>query len=40
MAFTLQLGEAAPDFSLPATDGKTYSLSDFSNVDTLSLIHI
>jgi peroxiredoxin len=30
MAFTLQLGEQAPDFSLPATDGKTYSLGDFS----------
>lgn len=31
MAFTLELGESAPDFSLPATDGKTYSLSDFDN---------
>jgi peroxiredoxin len=29
MAFTLQLGEKAPDFTLPATDGKTYQLSDF-----------
>jgi peroxiredoxin len=27
--FTLQIGEAAPDFNLPATDGKTYSLDDF-----------
>lgn len=35
MAFTLQLGDKAPDFSLPATDGKTYSLSDFSDADTL-----
>ncbi len=35
MPFTLQLGEQAPDFSLPATDGKTYSLCDFSDVDTL-----
>jgi peroxiredoxin len=35
MAFTLQLGEKAPDFSLPATDGKTYSLSDFDTADTL-----
>jgi len=34
MAFTLQLGEKAPDFTLPATDGKTYSLADFSD-DTL-----
>ena len=29
MAFTLQIGETAPDFTLPATDGKRYSLSDF-----------
>ena len=29
MAFTLQIGEKSPDFSLPATDGKTYSLDDF-----------
>lgn len=30
MAFTLQLGDTAPDFALPATDGKTYSLGDFA----------
>lgn len=35
MAFTLQIGEKAPDFSLPATDGKTYSLGDFADADTL-----
>lgn len=35
MAFTLQLGESAPGFSLPATDGRTYSLDDFSTADTL-----
>ena len=35
MAFTLDIGEKAPDFSLPATDGQTYSLSDFADVDTL-----
>lgn len=35
MAFTLQLGEKALDFSLPATDGKTYSLADFDDADTL-----
>lgn len=29
MAFTLQPGEKAPSFSLPATDGNTYSLTDF-----------
>lgn len=31
MAFTLQPGEKAIDFRLPATDGKEYSLSDFQN---------
>lgn len=30
MAFTLEIGERAPAFSLPATDGKTYALDDFS----------
>lgn len=35
MAFTLQLGEQAPDFSLPATDGKTYSLQDFAGAPVL-----
>lgn len=29
MAFTLQPGEKAPTFSLPATDGRRYSLKDF-----------
>ena len=31
MAFTLQPGEKARDFRLPATDGKTYNLSDFDD---------
>jgi len=35
MAFTLELGAKAPDFSLPATDGKTYSLKDFEEARTL-----
>jgi peroxiredoxin len=29
MAFTLQIGDKAPDFELPATDGNTYRMSDF-----------
>ena len=35
MAFTLQLGEKAPDFKLPATDGNIYRLSDFDDTDVL-----
>ena len=35
MAFTLSLGGKAPDFSLPATDGNSYSLSDFDDAETL-----
>ncbi|MCA9837703.1 MAG: thioredoxin family protein [Trueperaceae bacterium] len=35
MAFTLELGEQAPAFELPATDGKTYKLSDFDDAKTL-----
>jgi peroxiredoxin len=35
MAFTLQIGESAPAFSLTATDGKTYSLVDFDDADVL-----
>lgn len=35
MAFTLTIGESAPAFSLPATDGKTYTLADFAKYDTL-----
>jgi peroxiredoxin len=35
MAFTLELGQTAPTFSLPATDGKTYSLDDFKDAKTL-----
>ncbi len=31
MAFTLQIGDKAKDFNLPATDGKNYSLNDFKN---------
>ncbi len=35
MAFTLQLGQQPPDFRLPATDGKTYSLADFADAKVL-----
>ena len=35
MAFTLQIGEKAPGFKLPATDGKTYSLEDFNDAKFL-----
>ena len=30
MSYTLSIGSPAPNFRLPATDGRTYSLSDFS----------
>ncbi len=35
MAFTLQIGQQAPDFKLPATDGNTYQLSDFDYAPVL-----
>ncbi|NOY82749.1 MAG: thioredoxin family protein [Kiritimatiellaeota bacterium] len=35
MAFTLKIGEKAPNFELPATDGKTYSLADFDDAEVL-----
>ena len=35
MAFTLSLGSDAPDFMLCATDGKSYSLSDFDDSEVL-----
>lgn len=35
MAFTLNIGQKARDFKLPATDGKTYSLADFDDADVL-----
>lgn len=34
----LPIGSAAPDFSLPATDGKTYSLGDFASSKVLVII--
>ena len=35
MAFSLQIGDSAPDFRLPATDGNDYQLSDFADTDLL-----
>lgn len=35
---TLPIGAKAPDFSLPATDGKTYSLKDFSSSKILVIV--
>ena len=35
MAFTLEIGQKAPDFSLPATDGNVYSLTDFEDSPAL-----
>jgi len=35
MSFTLQIGDVAPNFKLPATDGKTYQLSDFADARVL-----
>ena len=31
MAFTLELGQSAPDFSLPGVDGKDHALADFAD---------
>lgn len=35
MSYTLDNGAAAPDFSLPATDGKMYALKDFASAKVL-----
>lgn len=35
-----ELGASCPDFSLPATDGKTYSLKDFTNNKPLLVMFI
>ncbi|MBS0649456.1 MAG: thioredoxin family protein [Verrucomicrobia bacterium] len=35
MSYTLDNGAAAPDFSLPATDGKMYALKDFAQAKVL-----
>ena len=38
MAFTLQIGESAPDFDLPGVDGKNYSLADFADAGILIVV--
>ena len=38
MAFTLQIGQHAPDFQLPGVDGKTHSLADFGDADVLIVV--
>lgn len=38
MAFTLQLGQSAPDFNLPGVDGKNYSLAEFKNAKLLIVL--
>lgn len=35
MAFTLEIGEPAPDFDLPGVDGRNYSLDDFRKAKLL-----
>ena len=35
MPFTLTIGSKAPDFDLPATDGRRYRLSDFDDAPVL-----
>ncbi|KPK59485.1 MAG: redoxin [Planctomycetes bacterium SM23_32] len=38
MAFTLEIGERAPDFDLPGLDGSDYSLDDFSDAEVLVVV--
>ncbi len=35
MAYTLQIGDSAPDFLLPSTEGRVYSLESFKKAETL-----
>jgi peroxiredoxin len=35
---TLEIGQAAPDFSLPGVDGKTYGLDDFADAKVLVVV--
>ena len=38
MAFTLQLGQPAPGFSLPGVDGKAHALDDFADAKLLIVV--
>lgn len=38
MAFTLQIGQKAPDFNLPGVDGKMYSLASFKDAKILVVV--
>ncbi|HWP40904.1 MAG TPA: thioredoxin family protein [Tepidisphaeraceae bacterium] len=38
MAFTLQIGQTAPDFRLPGVDDKVYSLEDFKQARILVVV--
>lgn len=38
MAFTLEIGQKAPDFSLPGVDGRTYTLKDFQDAKVLVVV--
>jgi len=35
---TMQIGQEAPDFNLPAVDGKNYGLTDFAHADILVIV--
>jgi peroxiredoxin len=38
MAFTLQIGQSAPDFALPGTDGKDHTLADYAEAKLLIVV--
>jgi len=38
MAFTLEIGERAPDFDLPGVDGRNYSPADFADAKILIVL--
>ena len=38
MAFTLQIGQSAPDFDLPGVDGKNYSPASFKDAKLLIVV--